>query len=197
MIRPRQRAIERDVLLDDEAPSRDCGYRHRDAALVARVADRDAKVPEPLDAPQVEVLERRRVGADAVQDREVGAALAQEGGSALDLVQRGHPGREDDRLAGVGDRVEEREVDQIGGARPCRSGPRAPRGTPRARRPTGVHMKRMPRSSQRSRMRRNSSSRELDRLEHGQHVLEGPLGEVRVLEQLASDTGLEGGASGT
>ena len=113
------RAVERDVALDRDRAESDGGERDLQAALVARVPDGHAGVPvaQHRDDAEVRLLGLHRIGRGRVHQHEpVGAEHVDR---RVDLLDRRHAGREDDRLAGVAQRREQLDVGQRTPRRPC------------------------------------------------------------------------------
>ena len=108
--------VDREVLLDDPRAEGDGGDRDVEAALVARVADRClGQLGEARQVGQVDVLERRRVGRLAVQERVGHAGAADEVDGLADLALGGHARRDHHRRAAGGHVAQERVVGHVGG----------------------------------------------------------------------------------
>ncbi len=106
--------VDGEVLLDDLGAQRDRRDRHVYPALVAGVANRAAAdLAQALEVAQVEILEGRRVGGVALQQRERRTVVLEKLDRLADLGLGRHAGGEDQRSArrgSVGDQLVVREV---------------------------------------------------------------------------------------
>ena len=87
------------MTLDRHGAERDRRDRDLQAALMAGVPDRHRRVArlQGRDRAEVRLLRRKWVGRGGVQHHQI--LDAQDGYGRVDLVERRHAGREDDRLA--------------------------------------------------------------------------------------------------
>src|SRR5712692_6860729 len=117
MVGALQRAVQREVLLDDTAPEHVGRDRHRDPVVVPRVADDGLgeELPVGLDHAQVEFLPFRGIAGRALEDSDMRIYLGDDLVRAPDVVERAAPGGEDHRLADLGDEAKERRVRQVAG----------------------------------------------------------------------------------
>ncbi|CAB4938088.1 unannotated protein [freshwater metagenome] len=106
--------VDGEVLLDDARAERHGGDRHVEAALVAGVADRClGELGEPRQVGEVDVLEGRRVGRLAVQERVGDPGAADDVDGLADLALGGHAGGDDHGRAAGGHVAEQRVVGHV------------------------------------------------------------------------------------
>ena len=135
MVGPGQRTVERQMLLEHGGAAGHGGQRDLDPQRVIGEPDRAPEArAQGVHRPEVGVLDRRRVGAHAVQDGQRRVAGGADGlHRGRDLVQRRHAGREQDRAALGGDVAQQRQVGDLAGRhlegrrRARRADPRWPR----------------------------------------------------------------------
>ena len=95
------RPIERQMPLEQARAHGDGGERDGGAVVVARVADGPAgPFAQPFHEPQVDLLRRRRIRADAVEQRVFRVALLEERQRPAHLLFGRHPRRQQHWLAG-------------------------------------------------------------------------------------------------
>ena len=108
-------AIERDVALDHDGAQRDGADRDRDAAFMAGIADRWMYALQRFHEAQMDIVERGRVGALAMQQHVGSRAIIEELGGGADFVGRAHAGGDDQGLSGGGEARQQRKVGEVGG----------------------------------------------------------------------------------
>ena len=108
-------AVERDVALDHDRAQRDGAERDRDAAFMAGIADGWMYALQRFHEAQMDIVERGRVGALAMQQHIGSRAIIEEFGGGADFLGRAHAGRDDQGLSGGGEAGQQRKVGEIGG----------------------------------------------------------------------------------
>ena len=108
-------AVERDVALDHDRAQRDGADRDRDAALMAGIADSRMYAPQRFHEAQMDIVERGRIRALAMQQHIASRAIIEKPGGGADFFGRTHAGRDDQGLSGGGEAGQQRKVGEVGG----------------------------------------------------------------------------------
>src|SRR5687768_5071666 len=117
MVGPLHRPVEGEMLFDDAGAEHVGRHRHRDAVVVAGIANDRARKPLAIlaDHPEIELLERRRIAGGALQDAELRINRHDRVVGPLHVIDQGAAGRDDDRLAERGDVLEQRRALDVAG----------------------------------------------------------------------------------
>ena len=111
MVRPWQCAFFGEVPLDNARPERRCRGADRDAALVARIADKHVvALPQCVHHPQIDVDEFTRVGRRALQQDELVRVAQDPLDRLVDVFERAHARRDDHGSLLPSDVVQKGEV---------------------------------------------------------------------------------------
>ena len=117
MVGPGHRLVERQVLLDDRRAATDRRQRDLQAERVIGEADGEPEaLAQRVHRAQIHLARRRRIGAQAVQQRDGRRARRADGGHRVgDLGERAHAGGHDHRPPLGGHVPQEREIRDLAG----------------------------------------------------------------------------------